>query len=227
MIKFGNDIVTVGGDWLKYEAPDPSGLPERTIRVRWASDATPHDIEGATITRVAGYTDIYDIHIPSDKWNSLFIYSGPQNLLEVIGANTRGVTDMGDMFNACSSITTVPLFDTSKVVETDNMFTDCTSLRTVPLFDTSNVINMYAMFDECTSLTSIPLFNTSKAERVHNMFWHCYKVESGALALYQQMSSQANPPAVHGSAFFKCGQDTVTGAAELAQIPSSWGGTGA
>jgi len=54
------------------------------------------------------------------------------------------------------------------------------------------------------------------------MFSGCYKVESGALALYQQASSQATPPSTHNSAFYKCGRDTVTGAAELAQIPSDW-----
>jgi hypothetical protein len=31
----------------------------------------------------------------------------------------------------------------------------------------------------------------------------------------------------HTYTFAWCGRDTITGAAELAQIPSSWGGTGA
>jgi len=47
-------------------------------------------------------------------------------------------------------------------------------------------------------------------------------VESGALALYQQASTQATPPAYHHYTFYRCGRDTTTGAAELAQIPSSW-----
>jgi hypothetical protein len=59
------------------------------------------------------------------------------------------------------------------------------------------------------------------------MLQNCYKVETGALALYQQASTQATPPSKHDSTFWNCGRDTVTGAAELAQIPSSWGGTGA
>lgn len=44
----------------------------------------------------------------------------------------------------------------------------------------------------------------------------------GAATLYQQASSQANPPQSHDATFYKCGSDTVTGAAELAQIPSDW-----
>jgi hypothetical protein len=55
-----------------------------------------------------------------------------------------------------------------------------------------------------------------------DMFWDCYNVESGALALYQQASSQARPPAYHYYTFYKCGINTTTGAAELAQIPSDW-----
>jgi len=56
-------------------------------------------------------------------------------------------------------------------------------------------------------------------------FHNCTKVESGALALYQQASTQTRPPSSHTYCFRSCGSDTTTGAAELAQIPSSWGGT--
>jgi len=42
--------------------------------------------------------------------------------------------------------------------------------------------------------------------------------------LYQQVSTQANPPSKsnHTRTFMKCGSDTQTGSAELAQIPSDW-----
>jgi hypothetical protein len=54
-----------------------------------------------------------------------------------------------------------------------------------------------------------------------HMFYRCTKVESGALALYQQASAQAIVPS-HDRTFYQCGSNTVTGAAELAQIPSDW-----
>jgi len=54
------------------------------------------------------------------------------------------------------------------------------------------------------------------------MFVRCYAVESGALALYQQASTQTNPPSSHSNTFRDCGSNTTTGAAELAQIPSDW-----
>jgi hypothetical protein len=59
---------------------------------------------------------------------------------------------------------------------------------------------------------------------MRNMFYDCVNVQSGALALYQQASSRVTPPS-HSYTFRFCGSNTETGAAELAQIPTSWGGT--
>jgi len=50
----------------------------------------------------------------------------------------------------------------------------------------------------------------------------CTSVESGALALYQQASTQSNPPQQHSYTFRNCGSNTTTGSAELAQIPNDW-----
>lgn len=57
------------------------------------------------------------------------------------------------------------------------------------------------------------------------MFYNCTQVQSGALALYQQASTQTTPPTIYENAFWQCGSNTTTGAAELAQIPVAWGGT--
>ena len=115
--------------------------------------------------------------------------------------NTSNITDMGWMFYACKALTNVG--DLSK-------------------WGTSKVTNMSNMFNRCNSITSIPLFDTSKVTDMSYMFELCYKVETGALALYNQVSSQANPPTNHEKTFYNCGSDTVNGAAELAQIPSDW-----
>ena len=135
------------------------------------------------------------------------------------------VTSMAEMFEGCTSLTTVPLFDTSSVTNMNQAFSRCTSLTTVPLFDTSSVTNFSSMFNGCSALTAVPLLNTSSAGNVSNMFYYCHNVQSGALALYQQMSTQSTPPVSHANCFVYCGDRTTTGAAELAQIPTSWGGT--
>ena len=137
--------------------------------------------------------------------------------------NTANVTNMSGMFDDCARLATVPLFNTSSVTRMDRMFAACAyGLTTVPLFDTSSVTNMATMFSGCLYLTTVPLFDTSSVTNMSSMFYNCYAVESGALALYQQASSQTNPPSTHNYTFHNCGSDTVTGAAELAQIPSDW-----
>jgi surface protein len=226
---------------------NPLGLPALTIRVKVASGSSAPSPTNATVTAVQGQTDVYDICTansarPND-WSGL-LYSA--NIIEVLGANATGVTIMRETFdsctaltsvalfdtstvstmnytfNNCTSLTSVPLFDTSNVTDMSIMFDSCSSLTTVPLFDTSNVTTMAQMFNNCTSLTTVLLFDTSNVTDMTGMFANCSNVTGGALALYQQASSQANPPTNHLITFRNCGSNTTTGAAELAQIPSDW-----
>ena len=248
-LAYGNNLLRMGnmtfGMLTPPEPPTPT-LPPYTIRMKFIDGVTPTFSKG-TATQVTSSPNVWDLTYENNNW-SLLIKS-QTNLLEVIGANTVGVTNMSNMFYKCASITTVPLFNTSKATDMNNMFNGCTSLTSVPLFDTSNVTNMSSMFYKCASITTVPLFNTSKATRMLSMFYNCssltsvplfdtskvksmsqmlqncYNVQSGALALYQQASTQATPPSQYTDAFKYCGRDTVTGAAELAQIPASWGGT--
>ena len=193
--------------WLakKYVDPlNPIGLPDNTIRVKFNSGYTPTNI-GDTQTLVDSTNNVWDIYKQSNDWTNLF--KDNNNLLEVLGANTYNVTNMKSMFN------------------------NCTSLITTSLFDTSNVTTMQSMFEMPypgnAALTLIPLFDTSNVTNMTGMFYNCNKVESGALALYQQASTQANPPSNHSNTFFHCGFDSSTGSDELRQIPRNWGGLGA
>ncbi len=263
------------------EGPDPYNplnLPPNTVRVRTNDGLVPYKASSAgalyeTATLVEGTSDVYDVYKSGADFRNLFYNS--RNVVEVLGANTTGITKMERMFGYCTSLTTVhlfdtsnainmqemfyrcypltsvplfntsnvnnmtymfgycnsltsvPLFDTSSVTTMSSMFSNCSSLTTVPLFNTSNVENMKDTFYGCSSLTSVPLFNTSSVVFMGRMFLNCKKVQSGALALYRQASTQANPPSNHTDTFKNCGSDTTTGAAELAQIPSDWGGTAA
>jgi hypothetical protein len=226
-------IYTLNGKVLKNAANDkwlikapvdpynPLGLPPFTIRCKFTSGYTP--TVGDSKTLVDAGDNVWDITKNSTNWSSLF--QSNTNLLEVVGANTSSCTNMNRMFNSCSELTSVPLFDTSSCRNMTYMFSSSSKLTSVPLFDTSSCTNMSDMFNWCSKLTSVPLFDTSSCTNMSEMFRNCYNVQSGALALYQQASTQATPPASHTDCFYRCGRDTVTGAAELAQIPTSWGGT--
>ncbi len=170
----------------------------------------------------------------SSVTNMLWMFYGCSFLTSVplfdtssVASSVASAKGMNGMFMNCSSLRTVPLFDTSSVTDMGSMFRNCDSLTSVPLFDTSSVTYMGSMFRNCSSLTSVPLFDTSSAESMYDMFHDCKAVQSGALALYTQASTQAVPPIAYEYCFTNCGINSTTGAAELAQIPSSWGGTGA
>ena len=226
---------------------NPLNLPANTVRVRTSDGAVPKKSSSTTYetaTLVEGTSDVYDVYKSGTDFTFLLVDSG--NIVEVLGANTTGITNMTGMFNFCTSLETVALFDTSSVTDMHTMFNYCSLLKSVPLFDTSSVTAMQFMFYNCTSLTSVPLFDTSSVTNIEymfnncsslttvllfntssvvfmaGMFENCKNVQSGALALYQQTSTQANPPSKHTGTFKNCGSNTTTGAAELAQIPSDW-----
>ena len=135
------------------------------------------------------------------------------------------VTTTSCMFLYTHRLTRVPLWNTSSVTDMSQMFSH-SGVQTVPLYNTISVTTMYSSFLNCTHLTNIPLFDTTNVTDMRDTFSGCTAVESGALALYNQASTQTTPPIYYSGAFYNCGSNTQTGAAELAQIPSSWGGTG-
>lgn len=132
------------------------------------------------------------------------------------------LTIISMMFQECTSLTTVPVFDTAHVISMYNMFSGSTALTEVPVFNMENVTNCDYMFYNCNGLTSIPLLDIPKAYEIGRMFALCENVEHGALALYQKLSTQTNPPPNHTNTFSNCGSNTTTGLSELSQIPSDW-----
>lgn len=198
---------------------NPLNLPSNTIRVRTSDGLEPAVID-STVTLVTGTTDVYDVYKSETSFYQLF--DRVSNLVEVLGANTTNITDMSYMFIGCDALTSVSVFDTSNVTSMHCMFNGCNSITSSPFFNTSNVTDMYWMFNGCSSLTSIPLFNTFNVTNMDWMFYGCINVQSGALALYQQASSQTTPPDTHWLTFRNCGSNTETGLAELDQIPSDW-----
>lgn len=93
-------------------------------------------------------------------------------------------------------------------------------------FDTmDNIETMDRSFMNCTALTQIPssIPFGGYVANVAQMFAGCTEVTSGALALYNQLKD-VTTITNHADTFKDCGLNTVTGLAELQQIPLSWGG---
>lgn len=167
----------------------------------------------------------------------------------VRGANTTGVTSMECLFNFGNLYYISNAFDLSTVVTTELMFSYCIYLTNMPAgFDFSSVQRISRMFDHCQELTTIPdydfssagdmvsslcedcakltavpdfTFNVNNIALADRMFRGCGAVESGALAMYNKLSASTTIIS-HNYTFGGCGANTVSGAAELAQIPSGW-----
>lgn len=101
------------------------------------------------------------------------MFSNCSSLTTIPLLDTSNVTNMAYMFHNCSSLTIIPLLDTSNVHDMQYMFVSCTNLTTIPLLGTSSVTTMTGMFTECTSLTTIPELDTSSVTTMSYVFQYC------------------------------------------------------
>lgn len=165
--------------YIKPDPYNPLRLPSNTVRVRTSDGNPPVKDSSATYetyTSVTGTNDEYDVYKSGTDFSNLIYRS--TNVVEVLGANTAGITNMGAMFGACNALTTVALFNTTSVLSMANMFASCSALTSVPLFDTSSVTTMMNMFYNCSSITTVPLFDTSSVDNISGMFSHCTSLTS-------------------------------------------------
>ena len=109
-------------------------------------------------------------------------FNGCETLETISGLeylNTEKVTEMYNMFNGCSALTSLDLtkFNTANVEFMDHMFEGCSALESLNLtnFNTENVTGMSCMFYGCSALKSLDLtnFNTAKVTHMNNMFEGC------------------------------------------------------
>lgn len=133
-------------------------------------------------------------------------------------------------FLQCTKLTTVNNISLNSVTTgagLQQFFDGCTNLENVGTIYAPNVRQMHYMFRGCVGLKSIPSINCDNVTNTMDLFSGCRNVESGILDFYNYLSTKDVAVTTYSGTFNNCGIDTVTGAAELAQIPSSWGGTGA
>ena len=110
-----------------------------------------------------------------------------KNLTQIEGIenlNTENVTSMRDMFNGCSSLTSLDLtnFNTAKVTDMKLLFANCSALESLDLsmFNTENVTSMPSMFNGATNLKTLNVsnFNTEKVKNMGHMFANCPNLTS-------------------------------------------------
>lgn len=179
-------------------------------------------------------------------------YAGSNTMFDnieyrILGANLADVECLVVLFKrAMHYLRSVELFDTSRVLIAGGMFQYHRNappqyLTQIPDFDFSGIsirgFDYIRSSDRSTFgglsyfangwniLKAVPDIKIPKEvdAYVRYAFGGCTKVESGALSLYNKLSSAGwTTSNSYLNCFYNCGSGTESGAAELAQIPSGW-----
>lgn len=78
-----------------------------------------------------------------------------------------------NMFDGCSSLTTVPSLNFSQITQAYNLFNNCTSLKTVPTLNTVKNKLFNSFFKNCSSLETVQGLNLTACSNTTDMFSGC------------------------------------------------------
>jgi hypothetical protein len=147
------------------------------------------------------------------------------------------------MFQSCSSIQSIPLFNTPALTSTLSMFVNATSLQTVPLFNTAAVTTMTNMFQNCPALQAVPALVTTAVTNsggLSNIFSTCtslarieaknfrftFSVASCKLSSTALNEIYTNLPTVTGQTITVTGNFGTTGDTPAIATAKGWAVTG-
>ena len=238
---------------INVDPYNPLGLPAGIMRVKMQDGWSPssYDTSSLEFTQVSSSPNIWDITVKKGSGIGNWGHTN-SHLIELMGFNPEGVTGYGTgittiMSDVDTKISAMRLAEVTSLsyslqstleevgplslpnVTTISgvVFGGKRNLRYIELTDLNNLEVCTGMFSGCTSLTTMPILTGLESlTNVQEMFANCTNMGSGILDMYNRLSNMSTITN-HNYCFSYCGQDSVTGAAELAQIPSSWGGTGA
>ena len=128
---------------------------------------------------------------PTTTWRWFYQMYRLQSISNWNYLNTSEVTDMGQMFWNCYTLTSLDLssFNTAEVTNMDEMFNACAALTSLDLsgFNTANVTRMTSMFGGCNNLTTIYVgngWNTDAVTSSSSMFYNCTSLVGGMGTTY-------------------------------------------
>lgn len=238
----------IGNGHTELVPPGPAPLAPKTMRFDFHYD---HFDPTTGLPSITGFiwthveADIYDFHYDNEVWaydyrspsqaKGLFdIYQSGKDYpmsshqFDIVDSNLAGVTVLNRFFQSGRQVKNCVLKNTGDVIDATSLFYSSRrcSLVSINSLDFSSVLYMSNMFRLCDYLTSpLDITLSGSVLSCSGAFDGAKHVPSGALALYNSLSSQSTLPANYTNCFTNCGASTTTGAAELAQIPTSWGGT--
>ena len=157
------------------------------INPGWVIDGT-----NANVTKVVFDPSFADAR-PTSTYTWFYLMSNLQSITGIGYLNTSQVTNMGLMFNNCSSLTSLDLthFNTENVNYMNDMFYYCINLKYLDLssFNTANVARMEYMFGEAYNLARVVVGNEWSTTAVTNsdgMFFRCFYLVGGQGTTYDE-----------------------------------------
>lgn len=187
---------------------------------------------GWVVNQLSSSPNVWEFYLPSDTVpgfsfglnDGLFI--DPSNLVDVEMELSNTYHEYRGLFTDCTAVKSVTISGNG-VLYAGTMFRTCSGLESLTISSQTKLVDITQMCYMCTSLKAVPALSMANwVAGINSAFRGCTAVESGALDLYNVLSTSWSS-LEHDRVFENCGSGTVSGAAELAQIPSSWGGTGA
>jgi surface protein len=210
-LKYGNNVISKNGYTLatsSYDPLNPLGLPAYTIRCVFDEGYEPDFSKQLypknplpLVNRVSSSPNTWDITYENTDWSQLLWGSSDGGIstryvgdhtVEVLGANTSGVTNMHSLFRGNKKLTTVNLFDTSSVVDVTAMFFYCETLGSVPAFNLESCTTMMSMCAHCGQMTSFGATNTSRVTNMGGLFGGCLRLQSAPPVSQLDCSSAVN-----------------------------------
>lgn len=161
---------------------DEGTVPESPTHGPWDVSSAQNGsatawMEGTEVYIVGNGTGTIGMPENSSAW-----FGSMSKLTAINGMNildTSNVTNMDNLFDSCSSLTSVDLsgLDLGKVTQMRNMFAICTSLQSVDMHDlnTANLKLFSNVFNRCESLTGVNMsgMDTHNVTDINYMFGRC------------------------------------------------------
>jgi hypothetical protein len=139
----------------------------------WGSDLTGAWHGCANL--VINATDVGNFGNVTNFGNTWF---GCSSLTSFPLLDTSSGTNFINTWRLCSSLTSFPLLDTSSGTIFNGAWELCSSLTSFPLIDTSSGTGFQSTWNGCTSLTTFPLLNTSSATNFGSAWHNCTSLTS-------------------------------------------------
>lgn len=238
MLKFGNDIIKYDNNWLNEEEPIeplPPITGNVTIRVQFTDKNYDFGADNTytdrfIVTKVASNPNVWDVTLQPDPWldypwSDLF---SPANYYP--DSSRVNLTNLNGLFDVIDCSPNLRAANINYLFYNNTKLRSCIGLPLQNLYPYQG--GLCYMFAGCTNLIELPNFDYANIyssqgeslleEDIQYLYDGCVNVQSGILREYNKLSALFPNYSDNKHPFRNCGSNTITGSAELAQIPNDW-----